>query len=151
MAQASAQMLPGRRTTRRNALAALVVIGATLCGGSLLVLVRRELLLRSAVQASGVVVRIEPTYEAHVAGLFHHVPIPPDIPIIQFRTGDDREVVATLPSTSPGQYVRGQSVSLLYSPRHPRYIATTRVAHWLDLITFFVIGMFCSVSLIWLR
>ena len=100
-------------------MAALVVTGATLCGGSLLVLVRRELLLRSAVQASGVVRRIEPAYEAHMAGLFHHVPIPPDIPIIQFRTGDDREVVATLPPTSPGQYARGQSVSFLYSRAIP--------------------------------
>jgi hypothetical protein len=131
--------------------AALVVIGVILCGGSLFVLIRRALLLREAVQVSGVVISIQPAYDAHLAGLFHHVQVPHDVPIVRFRTADDAEVVARLPPASSGEYVSGQSVSFFYNPRYPQHIVRSRAAQWVDVLPFFLIGVLCFISLIWLQ
>ena len=132
-------------------MAVLVVIGVILCGGSLFVLIRRVLLLQEAVQASGVVISIQATYDAHLAGLFHHIHVPRDVPIVRFRTTDDREVVAKLPATSSGEYISGQPVSFFYNPRYPQLIVRSRAAQWVDVLPFFLIGVLCFISLIWLQ
>ena len=132
-------------------MAALVVIGVILCGGSLFVLIRRTLLLREAVQASGVVIGLQPTYETHLAGLFHHTHVPRDVPIVRFRTADGGEVVAKLPPTSAGEYVSGQPVSFFYNPRNPQHLVKSRAAQWVDVLPFFLVGVVCFISLIWLQ
>ncbi len=141
----------GKRTTERVAVAALLAIGATLCTGSLFVLVRRALRLRSAIHASGVVIRIEPVYEARSVGVFDRILVPRDITIMHFRTADNVEVVARLPPTRSGQYRCGQRVSVLYAARDPQYIVRSQVDYWLDLIPFLLLGTFCFASVLWLR
>jgi hypothetical protein len=102
-------------------------------------------------QASGVVIRIEPVYEARTVGVFDRILVPRDVTIMHFRTADNVEVVARLPPTCPGHYRCGQRVSFLYHPCDPQYIVRSQIDYWLDLIPFLLLGTFCFASLLWLR
>ena len=132
-------------------MAALFASGATLWAGSLFVLVRRAMRFRRAIQASGVVIRIETEYEVRSIGGFDRILVPRYVPMIHFGTADDPDVVARLPATSSGQYCFGQRVSFLYDPRHPQYVAMSHGDYWRDITPFFLIGMLCFASLLWLR
>jgi len=149
--QDGAHTVLGKHTTGGAAVAALLAIGATLCTSSLFVLVRRALRLRSAIQASGVVIRIEPVYEARSVGVFDRILVPREVTIMHFRTADKVDVVARLPPTRSGHYRCGQRVSFLYAARDPQYIVRSQIDYWLDLIPFLRLGTFCFASLLWLR
>lgn len=130
---------------------ALLVIGTILCGGSLLVLARRALRMRRAIPASGTVIYIEPAHEARPAGYFDRVPIPRDVPVLQFETAAGERVVTRCPSTPCGQCSCGKLLSFRYDPRDPQHVVLSSESYWRDLVPFLAIGVLCFVSVLWLR
>jgi hypothetical protein len=130
---------------------ALLVIGATLCAGSLYVLVRRMLHIRRTTRASGEVILIETVHEPRPASVFDWVLIPRDVPVVQFETASGMSVVAHCPPTPCGQCSCGQRVSFLYDPRDPQHVVLSTVHYWRDLIPFILVGALCFISVLWLR
>jgi hypothetical protein len=131
--------------------AALVVMGALLCAGTLFLLFRQVLRIRRAVRTEGVVVHIETVLEAWPVGIFDRALVPRDAPHIQFTTADGVDIVARLPTTSTGGCWCGQRVSCLYVAHDLRHVVRSRSDYWLDFILILLIGTFCFVSVIWLR
>jgi hypothetical protein len=132
-------------------MAALVVVGALLCAGSFILLVRQALRIRRVIRTDGVVIRIETVWEAWPVSIFDRVLVPRDVPHIQFTTADGVDVVAQLPTTSTGGCWCGQRVSCLYIPHDLQHVVRSRSAYWLDLIVILLIATFCFVSVFWLR
>jgi hypothetical protein len=131
--------------------AALVVIGALLCAGSFIVLVRQALRIRRVIRTEGVVIHIERVWEAWPVSIFDRVLVPRDAPHIQFTTADGVDVVARLPTTSTGGCWCGQRVSCLYVPHNLHYVARSQSAYWFDFTLIFLISTFCFVSVLWLH